>query len=162
MLLKIISLQCCKYKFRIFFGHTFTNFVKEFLSNTQVPEMVLNSVGIVLEKCISVSEAIKVEKCQNLFLLCSILPKDERNNLPNFALTSEGGFFQKVRFVFQISKSPNLQKKNIPKNYPIYCLSSGEFFGILFLKIWRFEKPITLSEKKTTLANIIHSNHMFV
>ena len=25
------------------------------------------------------------------------------------------GFFQKVRFVFQISKSPN---KNIPKNYP--------------------------------------------
>ena len=30
-------------------------------------------------------------------------------------LSTKGGFFQKVRFVFQISKS---QKKNIPKNYP--------------------------------------------
>jgi hypothetical protein len=28
---------------------------------------------------------------------------------------SKGAFFQKVRFVFRISKSP---KKNIPKNYP--------------------------------------------
>ena len=74
-----------------FFGHTFTNFVKEFLSNTQVPEMVLNSVGIVLEKCISVSEAIKVGKSQKLFLLTSILPNNERKNLPNFAITSKMG-----------------------------------------------------------------------
>ena len=27
----------------------------------------------------------------------------------------KGGFFQRVRFVFQISQSP---KRNIPKNYP--------------------------------------------
>ena len=29
--------------------------------------------------------------------------------------STKGGFFQKVRFVFQISQSP---KKIIPKNYP--------------------------------------------
>ena len=65
-----------------------------------MPEMVLNSVGIVLEKCISVSEAIKVEKCQKLFILSSILPKDERNNLPNFALTSKMGQkkFKRARY----------------------------------------------------------------
>ena len=34
----------------------------------------------------------------------------------NFTIiSSKGGFFQKVRFVFQIFQFP---KKNIPKNYP--------------------------------------------
>ena len=33
----------------------------------------------------------------------------------NLEIQTKGGFFQKVQFVFQISKSP---KKNIPKNYP--------------------------------------------
>ena len=45
-----------------------------------------------------------------LYIQCHFFKKKSPcNSLP------KGGFFQKVRFVFQISKS---QKKNIPKNYP--------------------------------------------
>ena len=69
-------------------------------------------------------------------------------------------FFQKVRFVFQISKSP---KKNIPNYYPeleiwICCLlllvgNLNFKFRIVFWNIsfWRFEKWIALSEKKPPL-----------
>ena len=72
-------------------------------------------------------------------------------------------YFQKVRFVFQISKSP---EKNIPKNYPELEILNfppktlcGKFkfhaqdslLEYFFLEIWRFEKRITLSEKKPPL-----------
>ena len=42
----------------------------------------------------------------------------------------KGGFFQKVRFAFQISKSP---KKNIPKNFKHRII----FWNIFFLEIWK-------------------------
>ena len=76
-------------------------------------------------------------------------------------------FFQKVRFVFQISKS---QKKNIPKTilslqfeFPTsnaLLLLAGNlnfmlrivFWNIFFFEIWRSEKRIALSEKKPPLA----------
>ena len=56
--------------------------------------------------------------------------------------------FQKVRFIFQISKSP---KKIIPKNYPeleILISSLEQFFGIFLFEIWRSKNHIELSEKK--------------
>ena len=53
-----------------------------------------------------------------------------------YYLLPKGGFFQKVRFVFQISKS---QKKIFQKT----ILSK--------LEIWGSEKRIALSEKKPTL-----------
>ena len=76
-------------------------------------------------------------------------------------------FFQKVWFFFfdlQISK------KNIPKNYPELEISisrqkrftviggkskfqaQDSFLEYYFLKIWRFEKQIALSEKKPPLS----------
>ena len=51
-------------------------------------------------------------------------------------------FFQKVRFVFQISQSP---KKIIPKIYP---------------ELGRFEKRILLSEKKAPLALLIFGRYI--
>ena len=69
-------------------------------------------------------------------------------------------FFQKVRFVFQISKSQ--KKKYSKKNYPEleYYVMGGNFkfqtqdsfWNILF---WRFEEQITLSEKKTPFIQAI-------
>ena len=64
----------------------------------------------------------------------------------------QSSFFQKVRFVFQISPP---QKKNIPKNYPqleIWILFSTfkfriAFWNIFTLEIGKFEKHIVLSEK---------------
>ena len=75
-------------------------------------------------------------------------------------------------------KSPNLQKKIIPKNYPgleiqisrqfQYTVIGGKskfqvqdsFLEYLFLEIWRFEKQIALSERKPSLPayqNLIFS-----
>ena len=71
-------------------------------------------------------------------------------------------FFQKVRFVFQISV--NLQNKKNPNYYPelkiwICCLlimagNLNFMFRIVIWNIyfWRFEKWIALSEKKPPLA----------
>ena len=46
-------------------------------------------------------------------------------------------------------KSPNLKKKNIPKNYPeLKMQGQDSFLEYFFWEIWRFEKRIPLSEKK--------------
>ena len=73
-------------------------------------------------------------------------------------------FFQKVRFVFQISQSPKII---IPKNYPeleiwkkmftdmcgnFQFQAQDSFFRIFFWEIGRFEKGISLSEKKALLS----------
>ena len=68
---------------------------------------------------------------------------------------------------------PNIQKKNISKNYPELAFkfpsnkkqddiggkfkfqAQDSFFGIFFLEIWRFKQRIALSEKKT------FSNHAY-
>ena len=80
---------------------------------------------------------------------------------PSFIL--KVAFFQKVGFVFQISKSP-------PKKYseklswtgnlkfpPITVIWYGGNFEFQvqdsFLEIWKFEKWIALSEKKNTFKN---------
>ena len=72
-------------------------------------------------------------------------------------------FFQKVRFIFQISKSP---KKITPNHYPeleiwISCLllwaeiSNFKFRIVIWSNLfWRFEKRISLSEKKPPLLEI--------
>ena len=75
-------------------------------------------------------------------------------------------FFQKVKLIFQISKSP---KKNIPKDYPEFEIQNfrpyqntvmggnfkfqvqDSFSEYFLLEIWKFEKRIALSEKKTLL-----------
>ena len=70
-------------------------------------------------------------------------------------------FIQKVQWICQISKSP--KKKNIPNHYPEYEIWIPKLFTVfggkfklqgqdsdleyLFLEIWRFDKPIALSEK---------------
>ena len=75
-------------------------------------------------------------------------------------------FFQKVRYVFQISKSPKKRysKKpilNMKFEFPAntLLLLAGNlnfkfrivFWNIFFLEIWSFEKRIALSEKKPPL-----------
>ena len=75
---------------------------------------------------------------------------------PGFGRSLKVAFFQKVWFVFQISKSP----KNIPKHYPeleiwMSCLllwvgNSNSQFWIL---IWRSDKQFPLSEKKTFMIS---------
>ena len=65
-------------------------------------------------------------------------------------LSLKVAFFQKVRFVFQISKSP--KKKLFQKTFLDLKFKFPANFSILFfLKIWRFEKQIALSERKPPL-----------
>ena len=59
-------------------------------------------------------------------------------------LSTKGGFFSE-----SVIRFSNLQKNKIPKNYPELEIQIFlKFFRIFFLEIWRFEKRITLSEKK--------------
>ena len=77
-------------------------------------------------------------------------------------------FFQKVRFVFQISKSSKkIFKKTIltvkfkfPTNIILLLLAGNlnfkfriAFWNIFILEISRFKKHIALSEKKNTFNN---------
>ena len=82
------------------------------------------------------------------------------------SLSVKVAFFQKVRFVFQISKSQ--KKKESKKLSWIYNFHHNTVLGgnfkfqvgdsflkYFFLDIWRFENRIALSEKKPPLADIV-------
>ena len=82
---------------------------------------------------------------------------------------AKGGFFSEsaIRFSnLQISKKKKFQKAilslkfKFPANnskQQIQISSSGKYFGIFFLEIWRFEKRIALSEKKPPLLKVSRS-----
>ena len=97
--------------------------------------------------------------------LCKLAMKPQMNllEISNFfslyhvIVRPKGFFFRKVRFVFQISKSP---KQFTPNHYPeleiwISCsllwagISDFKFSIVIWSNFfWRFEKRIALSEKK--------------
>ena len=54
-----------------------------------------------------------------------------------------------MRFVFQISKKKIFQKTILNLKFEFQVQDS--FLEYIFLEIWRFEKHIALSEKKTPL-----------
>ena len=72
---------------------------------------------------------------------------------------AKGGFFQKVRFVFlNLQKTILSLKFKFPTINTLLLLAGNidfkfmmVFWNIFFLKIWRFEKQITLSERETPL-----------
>ena len=81
----------------------------------------------------------------------------------------KGVFFQKVRFVFQISKknyskslSWTLNLKFLPiTGYNLFSFQAqdSDLEYLFFLEIWRCEKWFALSEKKTPLAK---SNQIYL
>ena len=94
----------------------------------------------------------------------------KRLGLSRFSLSLKVAFFQRVRFVFQISQFP---KNIIPKNYPeleiwIYCLLIWAgisnfkirivFLEYLFLGDWEIWKTNLTFWKKDTCSNLISIN----
>ena len=91
------------------------------------------------------------------------------------SIQDKGGFFfQKMRFVFQISKKSIFQKNilslkfKFPVNNSILQLAGNlnlklwiVFWNIFILEIWRFEKRIAFSEKKPLLTFHSNSCHLF-
>ena len=81
-----------------------------------------------------------------IFMRSSFLPKSQSKITEIFALPSKGGFFSESEMCFS-----NIQKKIFQKAILNLKSKFPAKNTLLLLEIWRFEKRITLSEKKPPL-----------
>ena len=101
------------------------------------------------------TESLKVRSFYKAIFLVFNATKTFTNILPQLKVA----FIQKVRFVFQISKTKYSRLQSRAWNLNLLLAGNLNFkFRIFF---WRFEKHIALSEKKPPLLETYLHNQLF-